>query len=535
MSSNAPARERSGPLRFLVIGAGQRGKAYGKAVTNATDGVIHAVAEPIDATRQQFGRNYIWGNNPPLPGQEFEDWRDWVEWEKTRRSREQQSPDPTQASLGVDGVFICSMDETHVDILQAIAPFNLHILCEKPLATSLKDTLTASKALTDAAPVQSKIFAIGHVLRYNPHNQLLRKLLLSDRVIGDVVSIEHTEPVGWSHFPHSYVRGNWRRENEFGDGSLLTKCCHDIDFILWLLCSPPSDSPLDHPPHLPHSISSMGSRTQFTRSRKPAGAGAETTNCLSCPVERECNYSAIKIYDELCLAQGKTDHPINIVCPDIEDLLVEQGVDGVRKRLYAKLAEDYDAKTMSVEEIARKPWYGRCVYESDNNVCDDQFVTMSWEEDPLPGSMPRSHPPLQGRGAKLATIHMPAPTEAQCVRRGRVYGTDGEITYDSETISVFTFKDQQTEKFHVPPPPADEQESHGGGDYGISRAFIRAVDAVENKGWEARRAHVEIMGCTFEEAIRSHAAVFAAEEARRDGRVLKWKDWWAEKSSGGLN
>jgi hypothetical protein len=35
---------------------------------------------------------------------------------------------------------------------------------------------------------------------------MLRHLVLDKEVIGDVLSIEHVEPVGWWHFSHSYVR-----------------------------------------------------------------------------------------------------------------------------------------------------------------------------------------------------------------------------------------------------------------------------------------------------------------------------------------
>jgi hypothetical protein len=40
------------------------------------------------------------------------------------------------------------------------------------------------------------VFGVGHVLRYSPHNVLLRKLVRDVRVVGDVISVEHTEPVG---------------------------------------------------------------------------------------------------------------------------------------------------------------------------------------------------------------------------------------------------------------------------------------------------------------------------------------------------
>ncbi|KAF3491560.1 streptomycin biosynthesis protein StrI [Arthroderma uncinatum] len=525
-----------GPLRFLVIGAGQRGYAYGKAVTDATDGVIHAVAEPNDDSRQRFGRKYVWGDKPAAAGQEFKDWKDWLEWEKERRKLTYSSP---SLCTGVDGVFICTLDESHLEIVQAIAPLNLHIMCEKPLALSLTDTLLASKAITDASPTSplpSKIFSIGHVLRYSPHNQLLRKLLLTDRLIGDVISLEHTEPVGWSHFSHSFVRGNWRRETAAADGSLLTKCCHDIDFILWLLCSPPPGAPLDHPEHLPRTITSSGMLAQFNKANKPAAAGS-STNCVSCPIERDCIYSSVKIYNDKCLAKGKTGFPIRNVIPEIEDILSTDGMETAKDRLLGMLAEDYDTKTMRDEEIAARPWYGRCVYECDNSVCDDQFVTMSWGNDPLPqndtgsGSTTTTSSPLGGRGAKLATLHMVAPTESQCVRRGRISGTLGEMTYDGETINIYTFETGEKKKYSIPPPPPEEAESHGGGDYGLTRTFVRAVDAVENKGWDVKKGQVEILGCTLEEAIRSHAVVFAAEEARRNEVVVRWDDWWAKKTA----
>ncbi|KAK2738037.1 hypothetical protein FQN57_007303 [Myotisia sp. PD_48] len=528
------ARE-PGPLRFIVLGAGQRGNAYARPVTSTTDAIIYAVAEPSTSVRKRFGQKYIWQDSTPTAGQEFDSWRSWLEWEKDRRAKVVDSPSSVAAGVGVDGVFICTLDETHLEIIQAIAPLNLHILCEKPLATSLDDILTASKAVMDASPTSplpSRIFSIGHVLRYSPHNMLLRKLLLSDRIIGEIVSIEHTEPVGWSHFSHSYVRGNWRRETPRGDGSLLTKCCHDIDFILWLLCSPPPGASLDHPAHLPRTITSSGMITQFNKANKPAKAG-EATNCLTCPIERECIYSSVNIYNDNCLAKGSVEFPVRNVCPDIEDILATLGPVRAKNSLLETLSKDYNSEELSADEIASHPWYGRCVWESDNNVCDDQFVTIAWAADPI--SEGNGASPLHGRGAKVATLHMAAPTEAQCVRRGRIYGTLGEITYNSETIDVYYFGTGEKSQIYVPPPPPEEKESHGGGDYGLAGAFVRAVDAVENQGWSVKKAQVEILGCTLEEAIRSHAVVFAAEEARRNEQVIQWKSWWGDKTAGTQN
>ena len=183
------------PLRFLIIGAGSRGYAYAEAVTTSIHGaVIHAVAEPHPFKRDEFGKAFIWGpKGQPGEGQSFADWKEWLQWEITRRENNNNDND-----VGVHGVFICTLDEMHIEIIRAIAPLQLHILCEKPLALSLDDCLAAYHALHG----QPRVFSIGHVLRYSPHNILLRDLVLSKRIIGDIVSLEHCEPVGWWHFSH---------------------------------------------------------------------------------------------------------------------------------------------------------------------------------------------------------------------------------------------------------------------------------------------------------------------------------------------
>ena len=511
---------QSTATRFLIIGAGARGTAYARAVTESTNGCIAAVAEPISFKRESLGEKYIWGTEGPKSGQAFDDWRDFVQYERSRRRSQENGED---VPPGVDGVFVCVLDEAHAEVVVGLRNLDLHIMSEKPLATRLDDCLRIYRSLKPAANESSrKIFSIGHVLRYSPHNMLLRKLLLEDDVIGDILSIEHTEPVGWWHFSHSYVRGNWRRESSTAP-SLLTKSCHDIDVLLWLLCSPPPSS--QNSPHLPSYVSSTGSLTYFKPSRKPALAG-KATNCLSCPAEPECIYSAKKIYQAAHLSKGNAGWPVHIVDPEIENCLTRHGQAAADAKLGDRLAEDYDSST-SQDEVSRRPWFGRCVYESDNDVCDDQVVTLTWEDDPLPLSPAgESHMAsrLKGRGAKTATFHMIAFTEAQCERRGRVYGSKGEVSYNSKEIRVYDFAAKKAQT-HYPHQPGG---GHGGGDDGLAKQYVKAVDAVKNGGADVEAAQKAHIGCTLEEIIRSHAMVFAAEEARQQRKVVDWKEWWAK-------
>lgn len=194
------------PPRILIIGAGSRGNSYARATTQSSNGIVAGVAEPIVYKRQKLGKAFIWGDDADSgEGQEFDGWKQFLEWELKRRERQANGEDVPE---GIDAVFICVLDEQHKEVILGLEPLGLHIMCEKPLATSLDDCVAIYKSLLPHGPGTSpaRIFSIGHVLRYSPHNMLLRKLLLEDRVIGDIMSVNHTEPVGWWHFTHSYVR-----------------------------------------------------------------------------------------------------------------------------------------------------------------------------------------------------------------------------------------------------------------------------------------------------------------------------------------
>lgn len=194
------------PPRLLIIGAGSRGAAYADATLLCSNAIIAAVCEPNDFKRAEFGRRYMWGpDGEATPSQSFRDWREWKEYEMQRRERERNGE--ANVSKGVDAVFVCVLDELHEEVVCGIADMGLHICCEKPMSTSLESCVKMYQALSKGAREgRGTIFGICHVLRYSQHNMLLRHLVLDEEVIGDVVSVEHVEPIGWWHFSHSYVR-----------------------------------------------------------------------------------------------------------------------------------------------------------------------------------------------------------------------------------------------------------------------------------------------------------------------------------------
>ncbi len=152
------------------------------------------------------------------------------------------------------------------------------MLLEKPMAVTLDDCIQ----ITNACRLQKQqINAVCHVLRYFPPCIKIKEIIDSG-VIGDIVNINHTEPVGFEHFAHSFVRGNWHNEAE-SSFSLLAKCCHDIDLIVYWMGDKKKCE----------KVSSFGSLLHFRKENAPANS---TDRCFDCPVEQDCCYSAKKIY-----------------------------------------------------------------------------------------------------------------------------------------------------------------------------------------------------------------------------------------------
>ena len=85
-----------------------------------------AVAEPRPKTRAQFAELHHLAED-----RTFESWEQLLAVAK-RHSEE------TGERLA-DGIVIAVQDHLHAEVLIAFAPLGFHVLCEKPLATNIKD------------------------------------------------------------------------------------------------------------------------------------------------------------------------------------------------------------------------------------------------------------------------------------------------------------------------------------------------------------------------------------------------------------
>ncbi|MEH7304814.1 Gfo/Idh/MocA family protein [Neobacillus drentensis] len=97
----------------------------------------------------------------------------------------------------VDAVSVCTPNYLHAPISIAALNADLHVLCEKPMATSKQE----AEAMIAAAKESGKKLMIAHNQRFVPSHQRARQLIASGE-IGKIYSFRtafgHGGPEGWS-------------------------------------------------------------------------------------------------------------------------------------------------------------------------------------------------------------------------------------------------------------------------------------------------------------------------------------------------
>ncbi len=374
-------------ISLIILGAGGRGTIYANLAKTMPDKAeVVAVAEPRAFFRERIAREHNL-----KPENIFTDWHEVVKRPKF-----------------ADAVVITTQDRMHLEPAVAFAELGYHILIEKPLAPDAE----SCRKIVEAVRKNNVILSACHVMRYAKYTQILRNLIRNGS-IGQIVSIEHLEPVGHWRFAHSYVRGNWNRETE-SSSVLLAKSIHDLDWIAYIMnrrCS---------------LISSFGSLMFFRRENKPEGAAPR---CLDCKHEPVCPYSAPRFYLDRCRRKQ---------------------VDNYIESVVSTLTEE------NVLEAMRNGPYGRCVFDCDNDVADHQVVSMEFE----------------GGATAIFTL---AGCSKYGDRQTIIFGSAGEIRCDGRKIELYSYLRDRTSEIDIEPETANMMTYHGGGDKACLESFVDAL------------------------------------------------------------
>ncbi len=376
------------PITAITLGAGGRGNVYGNyGIEFPNELNIVGVAEPIPIRNERYAKKH-----------QIKDKHRFTTWEHV-----------FEVPKFADAIIITTPDDLHYGPCMQALEMGYDVLLEKPIAPTEREC----RDILELAQKTGRIVAVCHVLRYAPYFIKLRELIHSGK-IGELISIQHFEPIQHIHMAHSYVRGNWHN-SKATTPIILAKSCHDLDILRWMV-----GKPCTH-------ISAFGDLKWFKKENAPEGS---TARCMDgCAVEATCPYSALRIYHRNREWTYVFDFP-----------------------------EDEAKHDAFILEQLRTTNYGRCVYRMENDQPDHYVTSMQFE------------------GRVTANFSMEAFTSYHG-RRTRVMGSMGDIVGDMETFTFTDFRTRKSEQWDISVDNVSNYKNsgHGGGDWALAADWVRAI------------------------------------------------------------
>lgn len=124
----------------------------------------------------------------------------------------------------VDVVDICTPTHLHYEMVLLAAAYNKHIVCEKPLARTLRQ----AQEMIQACETAGVKLLVAHVVRFFPEYALAKSIV--DRgEIGQVAVVRLTRA--------SFKPGtsdSWFHNHEWSGGMMLDLMIHDFDYARWV-------------------------------------------------------------------------------------------------------------------------------------------------------------------------------------------------------------------------------------------------------------------------------------------------------------
>ena len=377
-------------LTVAIVGAGGRGwgyQGYGKRFPGTMK--VVAVADLLPFRRERMARAW------KIPAERcFCDYRELLA--------------ASEKGKLADILMVTLPDHLHRDATIKGMELGYDVLVEKPMAQSSKECLDMLAKQKETG----RIVGVCHVLRYAPYYEAIKSAI--DRgLVGEIMSIQHTELVDMIHTSHSYVRGNWRN-SKIATPMVISKCCHDLDLVNWFIGA-----------RCTH-VSAEGELRYFIPKNRPAGTPARCTD--GCPHEKDCIYSALKTY----VRQRRWTVPLDLP-PNATD---EQ-----------------------VTKILAASPYSRCVFACDNDQPEQYAAALRFENGV---SVAFSYEALSRVGQRRTRI---------IGTKGMIEG-DG-ISFRLTELATGKNWDWNVEIQDI---PGYKAQGHGGGDFRLVRDFLMAVD-----------------------------------------------------------
>lgn len=187
-------------LQFAIIGCGRIGQRHAEHIQAV--GALTAVCDIDQSKAELLGKKY----NANI----YTSIEDLINMEKS-----------------VDILAVCTPNGLHAEHSVKALKAGIHVLCEKPMALSIKE---CGEMIKTAEKANKRLFVVKQN-RFNPPVEAVKKLLDEDK-LGRIFSVQLN--CFWNR-DAAYYHNSWKGTKKLDGGTLYTQFSHFIDLLYWMI------------------------------------------------------------------------------------------------------------------------------------------------------------------------------------------------------------------------------------------------------------------------------------------------------------
>lgn len=187
-------------IRFGIIGCGRIARRHAEHI--CAFGALEAVSDTVPEKAAAFSRDF--GARPYASAQEM-----------------------LHSEPGLDVVSVCSPNGLHAAHTILALRAGKHVLCEKPMALSVKDC----RQMIDEAEKANRLLFIVKQNRFNPPVAAVKRII-DEGGLGRIYSVQLN--CFWNR-NEAYYADSWRGTRSLDGGTLFTQFSHFIDLLYWMV------------------------------------------------------------------------------------------------------------------------------------------------------------------------------------------------------------------------------------------------------------------------------------------------------------
>src|SRR5688572_13141942 len=187
-------------LKFAIIGCGRIGQRHAGHIQHA--GTLVAVCDIDQAKVEELGKKY-------------------------QANIYTSIDDLLVSEKDIDVVAICTPNGLHAEHSIKSLKAGINVLCEKPMALSVKE---CGEMIKTAEKANKRLFVVKQN-RFNPPVEAVKKLLDEDK-LGTIFSVQLN--CFWNR-DAAYYHNSWKGTKKLDGGTLYTQFSHFIDLLYWMI------------------------------------------------------------------------------------------------------------------------------------------------------------------------------------------------------------------------------------------------------------------------------------------------------------